>query len=164
MMTCSYVHGMPTTTKSRKSTTVRKRRQAGEPLRKLYSASSVSNESWRTWLLTHLTADEEENGAQYFNGRRVMTTDTRALHRWLHEEASPSFFRADAWCVQFGLSINKFLEYCKANKVSPWQRGEAPYFETETMSTADWAEVEAAWPLPKGVEELPVQHQLAHAA
>lgn len=159
---------------ARTSRTNRRRRIPGEAPRKLYSANTINGEAWRAWLLATMTVDEDNCDAVCINGRRVKESDTRALHRWLKEDVCPSFTRIDQWCVDYGLHVNVFMRWCdeprSANgrkldtKYCPWQLGVAPSYETDELTAADWAEIEAAWPLPEGETDSEPEPEYALAA
>lgn len=123
--------------------------------------SDIDNELWCRWLRLHMTVDTENGDAVSMNGRRVTGSDTRILYRWLNENSCASFWRADEWCIAYSLSINAFLEWVDAlpkknkKKRCPWASGVEPRFQ-KPLTEKDWAEIEAAWPLPAD--------ELAHAA
>jgi hypothetical protein len=88
------------------------------------------------------------------------------MHRWATGDTT-SFWFADSWCVKFGLSINDYLAYAAAHGLQAWAIRQ-PAFE-QPMTSAEWDEVCAAWPLPAGVNESAsalgsTPHEFARAA
>jgi hypothetical protein len=150
---------MPTTTRvktrERRSTKKTHRRKPGEPRKRPYSSCSLSNEAWAAWLETYLTIDEKEQGSRRFDGKRVLGSDARSLHRWLHEEAAPSLWTADAWCVRYGLHVDAYFKFCSSQDCEPWQLGQPPRFETEELDERSWQEIQRKWPLPPELEDWP---------
>jgi hypothetical protein len=140
----------------------RRRRKAGEARKKPYSAASLNNEAWIAWLETYLTTDADEQGSRRFNGKRVLGSDARALHRWLYEDAAPSIWAADSWAIRYGLHVNSYFTFCGSKSYEPWQQGSPPSFETEALTVADWEEIQRAWPLRADLEDWPARSVAEH--
>lgn len=137
---------------------------AGKPGsgRRHHSHADLAPRTWWRWVRSHIVTDE--TGARRIRGRRPSESQSRQMHRWSTGD-STSFWFADAWCVSFGLNINDYLAYARANRLKAWA-ARKPWFE-DPMSSRDWEQVCRDWPLPPGetdIEEDAAPDQLDRAA
>jgi hypothetical protein len=144
----------PTKTKKRAITSA----PTGPAKRRWHSSCDLAPAVWAKWLCTMVHRDDVD-GAISVNGHILDDAKKRGLYRYLREQAAPSFFKADEWCVFLGVRVDDFLSYAEARGVSPWATGKAPTWEVENLTAQDLLEIAVSWPLPAGVvdEMTPVE-------
>ena len=93
----------------------------GRPLR----ANALDGSLASAFLAAHTRASRQDR-TQLINGQQLTASETRAIHRWSAEAASPSFWALDRILTSVGLHLDAFFDYCERQGRSPWARGRPP--------------------------------------
>jgi hypothetical protein len=124
------------TTRLRRSQPKKKRpRRRGKPAPR---QNSLNRDLWLEFLEKGMSrTGGKANEPTLFNGRRLLESHARSLHRWSVEGASPDIFSGDAWTIYFlGRTIDVFFQFCERKGRSPWALGVPPRWHDDD----DWGQ------------------------